>query len=439
MDLAQQLGGALLEHGWLTADRMRRALEVQRDSGGSFGTCLLELGFVTEERLLETLSELHGCPPATAADLRKVRSNAIAQLPAELARRRRAVPFRIVGGELWVALENPADEEGQAEIMAVSRRQLRSHVTTEPRVFEALNAFYAQPCPQRFALLLARLNRPPSLWEEARSRLPRVIALTEEEKAQLGAPEAVIEPAPEVIAVEAAAAPQPQVPAPQPPPAAPAPPLVHAEPALAEPVPAEPVPAEPVPEGAAPAEALAAEEEPPAEPPRRREPIPPAPPELEHHLEAAASLDDIGRAVLAHVAPLFHRSLLFKVTPEGVAGWLGQGGGADAEKLQHFTAGFDRPSVFLNLRQGTGLHLGPLAPMEVHLELAKLWGGELPAAAVVAPIRVRDRLVAVLYADGQRAVEGGPAALDWKQAQAAAASCAAAFELYLMQRKTRKS
>ena len=110
----------------------------------------------------------------------------------------------------------------------------------------------------------------------------------------------------------------------------------------------------------------------------------------------------------------------------------------NAEKLQRFTAAFDRPSVFLNLRQGSGLHIGPLAPMEVHLEMAALWGGELPAAAVVAPIRVRDRLVAVLYVDGRPGGAGGLAALDWKQAQAAAASCAAAFELYLMQRKTRK-
>ncbi len=416
---AQELGASLLGHGWLTADRMRRAFEVQTESGGSFGTCLLELGFVTEERLLETLSELHGCPPASASDLRKVRPNAIAQLPVELARRRRAVPFRIVGSELWVALENPADEEGLAEITAVTRRRLRPHVTNEPRILEALNTFYAQACPPRFALLLARLNRPPSLWDEARSRLPRVIALTEDEKAQLGAPPESQGPesqGPESQGLESLAAAAPDL-------------EESAEPDLPPPE----LPTQPVPEVA---QQQAAE---PAEVPLPvREPVPPAPPELEAQLEAAASLDDIGRAVLLHVAPLFQRALLFKVTPEGVAGWLGQGAGVQADRLARFRAAFDLPSVFLNLRQGARLHLGPLAPMPIHLEMAKLWGGKLPATAVLAPIHVRGRLVAVLYGDGARGGEGG-AMLDWKQAQVAAASCAAALELHLMQKKTRKT
>lgn len=414
---AQELGASLLGHGWLTADRMRRAFEVQTESGGSFGTCLLELGFVTEERLLETLSELHGCPPASASDLRKVRPNAIAQLPVELARRRRAVPFRIVGSELWVALENPADEEGLAEITAVTRRRLRPHVTNEPRILEALNTFYAQACPPRFALLLARLNRPPSLWDEARSRLPRVIALTEEEKAQLGGPPE--SPVPENQGPESQA------------PASLAAPAVE-EIAAPDPPPPELL-TEPVPE-------VAQQQvtEPTEVPLPVREPVPPAPRELEDRLETAASLDDIGRAVLLHVAPLFQRALLFKVTPEGVAGWLGQGAGVQADRLARFRAAFDLPSVFLNLRQGARLHLGPLAPMPVHLELAKLWGGKPPATAVLAPIHVRGRLVAVLYGDGARGSEGG-AMLDWKQAQVAAASCAAALELHLMQKKTRKT
>ncbi|MFP5298944.1 MAG: hypothetical protein ACLGHL_08165, partial [Actinomycetota bacterium] len=43
-------------------------------------------------------------------------------------------------------------------------------------------------------------------------------------------------------------------------------------------------------------------------------------------------------------------------------------------------------------------HVGPLPPMPAHRELAQAWGGELPRDCVLLPVRLKDRLVAVIYA-----------------------------------------
>ena len=55
-DWARQLGQVLVDRAWLSTDRVQRAFEVQMISGGSLGTCLLELGFLQLARHLDDRS-----------------------------------------------------------------------------------------------------------------------------------------------------------------------------------------------------------------------------------------------------------------------------------------------------------------------------------------------------------------------------------------------
>ena len=38
--------------------------------------------------------------------------------------------------------------------------------------------------------------------------------------------------------------------------------------------------------------------------------------------------------------------------------------------------------------------------MPAHRQLARTWGGDLPRDCVMLPVRIKDRLVMVIYADG---------------------------------------
>ena len=66
--------------------------------------------------------------------------------------------------------------------------------------------------------------------------------------------------------------------------------------------------------------------------------------------------------------------------------------------------------------------------MPAHRELARAWGGELPRDCVMLPVRMRDRLVTVIYADGAKRV-------DLAQLQRLAAATAAAFERCILLKK----
>ncbi len=423
-----KLGQLLVTRGWITVQQLTRALKNQQTVGGRLGTCLLEMDALSEDLLLKGLSEQLGVPAAVIDDLRSVPEDVLATLSPKVARRCRAVPFRLAGGRVDIAMFEPHNLTAQDELAFASGKRIKVHVLHEVRVFEALDRFYGEEAPSRLEHLLERLNRARYLWEREAERPSAVSTL--------------VTPPGGILAV---------VPAPSAPPSDPAlalsslrtrpipAPVIGSRPrpvpapsaAAAGPAPAPPKPAAVV-KPAAPARpvvALTAEE---------RAALgggpPPAPAvatlaELETAFVAAADSDEVGRLLLAHLAHRTRRAALFQVTRERVKGWMARGEGVDADRFARFTVGFTEPSVFLNLRQGSGVHLGPLPPMAAHRELAACWGGDLPRACLLLPVRLRDRLVMVLY------VEAGGGRIDLDGMQRLAAATAAAFERCILVKK----
>ena len=122
-------------------------------------------------------------------------------------------------------------------------------------------------------------------------------------------------------------------------------------------------------------------------------------------LAKAGDLDQVGEVLLGFLGRTYRRAALFHVTRDRVAGWRIHGTGIDRDAFAKFSVGFDQPSLFLNLREGSGVYLGPLPPMPAHRELARSWGGDLPRDCVMLPVRMKDRVVAMIYADGAKKVD----------------------------------
>jgi hypothetical protein len=147
-------------------------------------------------------------------------------------------------------------------------------------------------------------------------------------------------------------------------------------------------------------------------------------------LAAARDLDAVGEILLDFLGRDHRRAALFQISRDRVSGWKARGTGVDREAFAAFSIGFDQPSVFLNLRQGSGLHLGPLPPMPAHRQLARTWGDDLPRDCMMLPVRIKDRLVMVIYADG---MARGPVELP--QLQRLTSLATAAVERCILRRK----
>jgi hypothetical protein len=127
--------------------------------------------------------------------------------------------------------------------------------------------------------------------------------------------------------------------------------------------------------------------------------------EAERALAATEDREEVGRTVLAFLLRDHKHAALFQTGRDKITAWQIQGEGIDSKVFRSYSVGFDQPSLFLNLRQGSGVYLGPLPPMPAHREIARCWGGELPRDCVMLPVRINDRLVAVIYADGSKKVD----------------------------------
>ena len=103
--------------------------------------------------------------------------------------------------------------------------------------------------------------------------------------------------------------------------------------------------------------------------------------------------------------------------------------------LSELSFGFDEPSLFLNLREGSPFYRGPLARLDAHQRLVKAWGGKYPRECLVLPVRVQKRLVAVVYCD--RGAEG-MSGVDMEQLQEMAAALGHALESFLRKKKAAK-
>jgi|GEM_PF-540690 len=470
-----KLGQLLVARGWITVQQLTRDLKNQNVAGGRLGTCLLEMDAISEELLLKGLSEQHGVPAAGVDGLRGIPDEVIGLIPEKLARRCRAVPFYVEGGRLDLALMDPRNLSAQDEIAFASGKRVKVFVAEEVRVLEALEKYYGEECPSRFGLVLDRLNRARFLWEKKAperpepehlplldnpfapppkinlppplpgldsplSPRPRAMPPAGPEPSPsspglfspLTPPDPVLPAAPRPAApvpaaIPAVAAPSPVVaaraaaPIPVPPPA-PAPPAVQAE--------AAPAPAPPAPMTAAQrAQSVSLTPEERAElgafswvEPAAADRSVPAPANLdeaETDLGKATDLEEVARILLGFLGRNYRRVAIFQVGRDRISGWRVHGTGIDRDAFAAFSIGFDQPSLFLNLRHGSGVYFGPLPPMPAHRQLARTWGGDLPRECVMIPVRVKDRLLLVIYADGPAK---GPVELPQMQRLMAAAT-----------------
>ena len=134
-----RLRDVLAGSGWIAPAQLETAL-ASRPAGRRLGEHLLSLGMISEQVLYNALSLQNnlplGKPEPAAVSLPVTRS-----LPATIARRLRVLPFRIAGGELYLAGSELPGEQMHRDIRHFSSLDIRFQLVT-PTEFEELATAY---------------------------------------------------------------------------------------------------------------------------------------------------------------------------------------------------------------------------------------------------------------------------------------------------------
>jgi hypothetical protein len=402
-----RIGELLVAEGVLSEGAVQSALGFQRHTGEPFrlGTILLDRDLLGEESLLKALATIHRCDYVTWAEILKSPPHIVRLLPERAAIRLAAIPYALEGRGARVAFKNPSNLAAVDEVSALTGRPIVPAVISEVRLLQALHLFFGRPIPIEFRSVLHKLERN----EERRGDRPRT------------ATEAAPPPAPVPDKTDA-------------PPASPAPPrraratripisvgeedtppgrrTAYAAPFLsAEDPEGELGSAELLPDFAPPQppEELAArmwkdnggsEIEPsvpvsvPVEAPA------PASVAAATPLEARLSgRDRIAEVALDSLAMQFPRLLLFVSAQESIQGWSARGGGISREGVSRLRIPWGEPSIFAFVKLSGSPHRGGLSRVLMPPAVGRLLGPRATAACAVYPVRIKDRLVAFLYAD----------------------------------------
>ncbi|MBI4413327.1 MAG: hypothetical protein HY576_03015 [candidate division NC10 bacterium] len=183
-----RLGQALLLRGLVTLEQLEAATIRQVTAGGRLGTNLVELGFVNDQDLRETLAAMHSVRPVDPADLRAIPAELTGLLTSALAERYRAIPFRRDRHGVHVALTDPANLRILDDLRARFGREVRPYVISECRMLYYLRKHYGVEPYHRYAYLMSgfaaeeaevprhEVGRPPTLREEDLADARRVLA-----------------------------------------------------------------------------------------------------------------------------------------------------------------------------------------------------------------------------------------------------------------------
>ncbi|MCC7540413.1 MAG: hypothetical protein IT379_29620 [Deltaproteobacteria bacterium] len=145
----KRLGDILVEAGLVTRGQLEAALIRQRSERKRLGALLVEAGHLTSARLSQTLSYQLCIPWVSVVNL-QVPEEVAALLPADVAHTSRALPVHLKrrhgdADVLYVATDDPTDEEALAACVVATGGTVRLVVTSADELDVALVRHYGEP------------------------------------------------------------------------------------------------------------------------------------------------------------------------------------------------------------------------------------------------------------------------------------------------------
>jgi hypothetical protein len=151
-----RLSSLLVRDGLIGVKRMEQAFQRQVIYGGALDTILLEMGAITEERLAEYLSLASGLPPADRNLLDYFDPRAVQVCPRELAEEFRVVPVAFDGEALRVLVSDPVDLASLEALATRIGAPIQPFVVPEFRFSLLVERLFGVPAPSRYMSLAAR-------------------------------------------------------------------------------------------------------------------------------------------------------------------------------------------------------------------------------------------------------------------------------------------
>ncbi|MCW8892924.1 MAG: hypothetical protein OQL18_06355 [Deltaproteobacteria bacterium] len=347
----RRLGECLLAEGLINSGQLDEAIEYQCIYGGKLGTSLIELGLADEEQMAKILSQqlrLHYIKPEL---LMNVPGSVLNLVPDKIALKYQVVPYHEDGKKLYVAINDVTNLKVIDDLSFQLNHIIIPLAIPEIRLMLALKKHYGMLLTPRYETLAVQMSRRNLAAKKIAPKQPEVKTEQTSESAT--------------------------------------------EPDEQEPL------ADEVPWPLLGDEEYAGEEQIEdsyfsATPVREEEKAV----DLLHLLAEAKERDDIARAIIDYLKPDFPIRALFMVRGDNVFGWLASGE-KPQQLFEQLSISLHVYSVFSPVATNHSYYLGPVVEAEQNLQFLNFFDSRPPQNALAVPLLVQDRLVSILYVQGQ--------------------------------------
>ena len=336
----RKLGETLLHEKLLEQAQLDEAIEHQSIHGGRLGTNLLELGYIDENTLARLLCRQYHRPFVPPAAIMKISPTLLKLIPPKIALHYKVLPLREDSGKLYLAMIEPADEETIAQLSDKLGRTVIPLIVSEFRMLLALKKYYGRPLTPRYESLLTQL-RDKNSKKTPGHRIEQVDA----EQVATGSEDIFNQPWPLLGEVEL---PEEEIS------------LEHVQTDLPQPSLGDRIK------------------------------------DLLTTWSEARNREDIATPLLDFLKPTFPDSALLTIKNDQLIGWKAAVEDPD-QPFQQLGIDLQKSFIFTHPTENAAHYLGPLTASEEDLKLLDFFHSMLPQTALVLPIKVRDRRVAVLY------------------------------------------
>jgi type IV pilus assembly protein PilB len=139
--MALKIGELLIKAKLINETQLAKALEEQRASGGRLGEHLVALEYVTEEDILDCLSQQYGVPSINLKHF-DIDESIIRLIPADVARKYQFIPVSKTGATLTVAMTDPSNVFAMDDITFITGYRVEPVVASEEALREAIDKYY---------------------------------------------------------------------------------------------------------------------------------------------------------------------------------------------------------------------------------------------------------------------------------------------------------
>ncbi len=136
-----RIGNILVRDKKITVEQLEIALKHQREKGGNLGGNLIELGFLSEQDLTESLAKQLGVQ-RVELKLDEIREDVVNLIPAEVAIKFQVVAFEKEGKLLKVAIADPTNTFALDSIKLITGCKIEAFIASESGIRTIIDKIY---------------------------------------------------------------------------------------------------------------------------------------------------------------------------------------------------------------------------------------------------------------------------------------------------------